>query len=986
MARKKKTQSFNPTGFMNDSTDVTIQSSKSPSTSNTLPSYSSWEETDRLEEEIHKNFMKSQRRVNNLPIIVETTRRRVDTRKSLIKCPSYDYAQNHEESCNQKRYPFSMWKELKVQDVLYLQHFEDFKQNCRLNYAHLQLFMNNVFEQQKSQFFLEKEIEVRPKSFEFSMPSAPHYIELDSNGKCFVVPDSESSPYAIIYNNESKHRRNIKTRNKNDIKHNNNGYSVKKMNKCERLLYGMKIKSDAQIIRFDSVDKKKNHPGLHVAPICVTGSFDYSKTLETMSIEFRYNHRQENLKYAKLQLVHFEDIHYAENVLMRHGILVRYADDKFGEKGVNMFLSNIPKFVDTDDYLKWFIKNILSANEIKFRDVHFEKRPVRRIKDSLWGTDADPKYIVCCDLMRLIHAAKLLPNIRLISFLDLHQYVVEDELPFKVTYCDNKSYDSSNERRLVARFYDQNVEMGKILGEMCLYKRHDDTFLHFTTSDTIARVHPRYKKMIPINSAIRYSYQDDIIKLDQRMKSECEALSNQNPAITPYIDNDRIMARIVDDFEDNSEDGFIGIEGWPPSLVDRFVEDLKTMFVPKVIDCHNEKEHFLYGFGEAYARWFMKRNRLVIEFDRFRNKMWVFGSKINEFVKQLANFDKDKENFYIESKLQLIDPFSFDVFCLLYKFDGCPNPFRYTWHNFIQINETTKSIDFKGPSGIYEIMNNFNHLMSMELLRRYSPSGHQRIQCPVCLCDIGINFFRLENCGHFYCRNCINRMISSFLADAVFEMRCCFEKCENLISPTDIKTIYLGDETRLKVLDNGKLEDLIARATRYIVTQPDSNYNICKTTDCAGFFKKDSSGGDQNTVECFKCHKKYCNKCFEESHEHIAKCEDYARICRDSDYSLQTYLSTEGRGKFRICPTNKCKALIEKIEGCNHVECAYCHVHFCWICLFEARKMGDIYRHMAEVHGGSGGEFHIDLDDLHLFANDDETLDVDIQRLLLRNH
>lgn len=35
----------------------------------------------------------------------------------------------------------------------------------------------------------------------------------------------------------------------------------------------------------------------------------------------------------------------------------------------------------------------------------------------------------------------------------------------------------------------------------------------------------------------------------------------------------------------------------------------------------------------------------------------------------------------------------------------------------------------------------------------------------------------------------------------------------------------------------------------------------------------------------------------------------------------------------RVCPVPKCHASAEKNLGCNHVHCATCDTHFCWVCV-----------------------------------------------------
>lgn len=62
----------------------------------------------------------------------------------------------------------------------------------------------------------------------------------------------------------------------------------------------------------------------------------------------------------------------------------------------------------------------------------------------------------------------------------------------------------------------------------------------------------------------------------------------------------------------------------------------------------------------------------------------------------------------------------------------------------------------------------------------------------------------------------------------------------------------------------------------------------------------------------------------------------------DSSAYLCRLLSQTAGGK--LCP--KCGVVIEKDGGCNHMECAACNTHFCWLCLEESATSTGVYTHL----------------------------------------
>jgi len=58
------------------------------------------------------------------------------------------------------------------------------------------------------------------------------------------------------------------------------------------------------------------------------------------------------------------------------------------------------------------------------------------------------------------------------------------------------------------------------------------------------------------------------------------------------------------------------------------------------------------------------------------------------------------------------------------------------------------------------------------------------------------------------------------------------------------------------------------------------------------------------------------------------------------------------------CP--RCKTLMNKTDGCNHVECPGCKIDVCWVCLETFKNGRSCYDHLSDVHGGIGIEHEDD--------------------------
>jgi len=107
--------------------------------------------------------------------------------------------------------------------------------------------------------------------------------------------------------------------------------------------------------------------------------------------------------------------------------------------------------------------------------------------------------------------------------------------------------------------------------------------------------------------------------------------------------------------------------------------------------------------------------------------------------------------------------------------------------------------------------------------------------------------------------------------------------------------------------------------------------------------------GDPNNpiMICEKCETKYCLY-HSIAHPLEERCEAYeARMLKEDKLNQEVTKDAKG------CP--RCKYLIEKSGGCNHMKCIKCSCSFCWLCLQEIDDVA-IPSHFRDENSSCSGK------------------------------
>eukprot|EP00816_Leptocylindrus_hargravesii_P005436 CAMPEP_0196821042 /NCGR_PEP_ID=MMETSP1362-20130617/77541_1 /TAXON_ID=163516 /ORGANISM="Leptocylindrus danicus, Strain CCMP1856" /LENGTH=1396 /DNA_ID=CAMNT_0042200105 /DNA_START=339 /DNA_END=4526 /DNA_ORIENTATION=- len=260
--------------------------------------------------------------------------------------------------------------------------------------------------------------------------------------------------------------------------------------------------------------------------------------------------------------------------------------------------------------------------------------------------------------------------------------------------------------------------------------------------------------------------------------------------------------------------------------------------------------------------------------------------------------------------------------------------------------------------------------------------------CPICFDAFAPDdpeWFQLKECKHGFCRNCLSGYISiASESRSGLRVICPDSKCKLLISEKNLKALVTNDAVYQQMVDSEN-ENFVSAAKDFkfcprrgcdgIVMRAVGQYKmgehfeeesvqclpgVCTRVDGCDFYNadaKDSYEGVKDNEyfsnvekQPLKAHR-FCFSCGKAPHW-PARCEDM-ELWREKVVQETGAVANEGDGSFEELAQNlwlkantqpcpKCKAPIEKNDGCNHMTCTNrrCRHEFCWICRQDWRLHG----------------------------------------------
>ncbi|XP_062621048.1 LOW QUALITY PROTEIN: uncharacterized protein LOC134282661 [Saccostrea cucullata] len=225
----------------------------------------------------------------------------------------------------------------------------------------------------------------------------------------------------------------------------------------------------------------------------------------------------------------------------------------------------------------------------------------------------------------------------------------------------------------------------------------------------------------------------------------------------------------------------------------------------------------------------------------------------------------------------------------------------------------------------------------MDCLREKSvTAASDQPECGICFCEIAESeIYRLESCGHPYCRDCMKMNIESAIRSKDFPVKCCHNQCDMLWAWKDFLNM-----TRYGFCS---LQNILNSSVSNFAMENKDKIRYCITPDCPMVYKVSKVGG---RVVCSACKTSVCSKCHVEYHSGIS-CAMYQMENGNDETGLREWMRQDPQNR-KLCPN--CFAGIEKNGGCQHMECRDCKSHICWICMEFFKTSPECYGHMNREH------------------------------------
>jgi len=192
--------------------------------------------------------------------------------------------------------------------------------------------------------------------------------------------------------------------------------------------------------------------------------------------------------------------------------------------------------------------------------------------------------------------------------------------------------------------------------------------------------------------------------------------------------------------------------------------------------------------------------------------------------------------------------------------------------------------------------------------------------CHICLDRLNGPY--LLQCGHAFCRICLEAYVQSRITDGVHEVKCFHPVNEGTcgVPLSDFEIHKLSTRNLWKKREKWR--------KRFLFKENGSECPYCDHIQ--------EKYGSRSIQKCDACSKQYCAK-HGRAHPIAMSCEEFESRDRKTHMTVQKTCT--------ICPG--CKEGVQKTDGCNKMKCSLCKTSFCFLCGSELKP--PFYDHFDET-------------------------------------
>jgi hypothetical protein len=314
------------------------------------------------------------------------------------------------------------------------------------------------------------------------------------------------------------------------------------------------------------------------------------------------------------------------------------------------------------------------------------------------------------------------------------------------------------------------------------------------------------------------------------------------------------------------------------------------------------KWHHSWNWGtkvDDYLGMLNQTTSAFVRADRVRHVMKVYGRRGQvDIVKRMVQ--EEVERLALQDDVSLLPIGSISYFVR---------------HGLQSLNETfgegtahfdvvSREITIRGGEDVRHALER----LKKEALEGQRPIAPPTTPCPVCYTEATAPY-KLGSCGHVYCTPCINHFLSNAAETRRFPLACVGDEA-SCNTPIPIPTIQ-------RFLPKGAFNQLLEIIyTAHIDSNP-RLLRYCRTPDCTQVYR--CTPGSSTTIHCPACLGSVCPSCHSDGHDGMT-CEEWRlhNTAEEQERLADIWMDQQG-GRVKRCP--ECRIYLEKLEGCNHMEC-----------------------------------------------------------------